>query len=102
MANIIRGTTPTIVYKFKTVNVQNIVTAFFTIKQLGILKIKKSLNDANVDNDSLSWRLSQKETLSLATGNVSIMLNWVTSDGTRGSSKRDKIVIEENHIEEAI
>ena len=101
MASIIRGTTPTLIYKFKIVDVSEITKAYLTIKQGSIL-IEKSLNDAVSGTDTLSWTLTQEETLSIGTRQASIMLNWVTSDGTRGASGKSVLYIEDNHIEEVI
>lgn len=101
MASIIRGTTPTLIYKFKIVDVSEIIKAYLTIKQGSIL-IEKSLNDAVPGTDTLSWTLTQEETLSIGTRQASIMLNWVTSDGTRGASGKSVLYIEDNHIEEVI
>ena len=101
MASIIRGTTPTLIYKFKIVDVAEIIKAYLTIKQGSIL-IEKSLNDAVPGTDTLSWTLTQEETLSIGTRQASIMLNWVTSDGTRGASGKSVLYIEDNHIEEVI
>lgn len=101
MASIIRGTTPTLIYKFKIVDVSEITKAYLTIKQGSIL-IEKSLNDAVPGTDTLSWTLTQEETLSIGTRQASIMLNWVTADGTRGASGKSVLYIEDNHIEEVI
>ena len=102
MASIIRGTTPTLIYKFKIVRVSEIATAILTIKQADRVVIEKTLNSAVTGADSLSWTFTQQETLSLEIGSVSAMLNWVTSDGTRGASKRTMVAIELNDIEEVI
>ena len=102
MASIIRGTTPTLIYKFKIVRVSEIATAILTIKQADRVVIEKTLNSAVTGADSLSWTFTQQETLSLEIGSVSAMLNWVTADGTRGASKRTMVAIELNDIEEVI
>lgn len=102
MANIIKGTTPTIQYTFKTVDVSIITVAILTIKQGGTVVIEKTLEAAVVGESKISWRLTQEETLALLVGTVTMMLNWVTSDGTRGASAKDMVVIEGNHIEEVI
>lgn len=102
MANIIKGTTPTIQYTFKTVDVSFITTAILTIKQGGVLAVEKTLEAAIIGESTISWRLTQEETLALLVGTVTMMINWVTSDGTRGASKKDMVVIEGNDIEEVI
>lgn len=100
MATIVRGTTPTITYTFDNVEVANITTALLTFKQDGSIVLQKALSDATVGEDSLSWTLTQAETLEL--GETEMMLNWVTTDGTRGVSRRTPIKFASNHIEEVI
>lgn len=102
MAAIIRGTTPTIEYTFKTVNVDNIVTAYLTIMQRGVVIIEKDLSQADIGEKSLSYSLSQEETLSLAIGKASMMHNFVLGDGTRGASDEVEVDIERNHKNEVI
>lgn len=58
MTTIVIGTTPTITYTFKVVPVSSIVTAILTIKQRTGIVIKKTLADATVGENSLSWDLS--------------------------------------------
>lgn len=101
MANIIRATTPTIKYTFSVVDPANITAAYMTIKKAGELVIEKALADASVDTDSLSWTLTQAETLSVA-GNAEVMLNWLTGDGTRGASAPTNVTFTPNHISEVI
>ena len=102
MANIIRATTPTIKYRFRIVKVTDITTAYLTIKQNGNTIIEKTLADADVGEDSLSWTFTQSETLQMATGKITAMLNWKTVDGTRGASHKSTVAIECNFKEEVI
>ena len=102
MTKIIIGTTPTITYTFKVVPVDSIVTAVLTIKERGVDIIEKDLSDATVGQDTLSWTLTQEETLSIGVKSASIMLNWLTADGTRGASREEVINGVNNHIREVI
>lgn len=102
MATIIIGTTPTITYRFKLVSVSDIVVAILTIKERGTTLIEKDLSDATVGEDTLSWTLSQEETLSIGVKSASIMLNWLTADGTRGASREEVVHGVNNHIREVI
>lgn len=102
MQKIIIGTTPTITYKFKIVDVSDIAVAILTIKERGTTVIEKTLADATVGPDSLSWTLTQEETLSLGVKTGSMMLNWKTNDGTRGASEEVLIAGSPNHIREVI
>lgn len=96
MDNIIRGTTPTIKYTFKTVDPSTITAAYLTITN-GATKLEKELDTATVDaqNKTISWKLSQTETLSLG-DKVTSMLNWKLPDGTRGASHKANLFIECN------
>ena len=102
MTKIIIGTTPTITYKFKVVDVSEITVAILTIKERGVNIIELNLSDATVGEDSLSWTLTQEETLLIGTRTATMMLNWKPEDGTRGASEEVFITGANNHIREVI
>lgn len=102
MTKIIIGTTPTITYKFKVVDVSEITVAILTIKERGVNIIELNLSDATVGEDSLSWTLTQEETLLIGARTATMMLNWKTEDGTRGASEEVFITGANNHIREVI
>ena len=102
MTKIIIGTTPTITYKFKVVDVSEITVAILTIKERGINIIELNLSDATIGEDSLSWTLTQEETLQLGAKTATMMLNWKTEDGTRGASEQVFVTGGDNHIREVI
>lgn len=102
MANIIRATTPTIKYTFKTVDVENITTAYMTIMMGDTVLIEKDLVEATVGEDMIAWTLTQQETLSMTSSKITIMLNWKLADGTRGASARTTLFVEDNDKEEVI
>ena len=102
MTKIIIGTTPTITYKFKIVNVSEITVAILTIKERGVNIIELNLSDATVGEDSLSWTLTQEETLLIGARTATMMLNWKTEDGTRGASEQVFVTGGDNHIREVI
>lgn len=102
MAKVILGTTPTFKYRFSIVDVSNITTAIMTVKQDGAVVIEKTLSDATADEEALYWTLTQAETLSLKVGFASAMVNWKTSDGTRGASLEEQLNIINNHKKEVI
>ena len=102
MAKIIRGTTPTITYNFNTIRVANITSAYLTIKQSGRTVLEKTLSDAIIGDKSLSWTLTQAETLAFTEKDVSIMVNWLLNEGTRGATKKTSIGIEPNYKEVVI
>lgn len=102
MTQIVIGTTPTITYKFKIVSPADFRTAILTIKCNGQLILEKTLADAVVGEDSLSWTLSQEETLNIGTRSCKMMLNWVTQSGKRGASEETEIMGVSNHVREVI
>lgn len=103
MADIIIGTTPTITYTFKIVKPAEIRIALLTIiSSSKTILIEKTLDNATIGENSLSWTLTQEETLSLGTKGAKMMLNWVTADGKRGASVETVIKGTANHIAEVI
>ena len=104
MIRIIIGTTPTIHYDFHIVDPADFTAAFLTVKDsAGTEAMRKSLSDAVIGEGSIEWKLSQAETLGLTPGErYSMMLNWLTTDGTRGASYLDLLVCDDNHIREVI
>lgn len=101
MANIIKGTTPTIIYKFSQVDVADITAAYITIKTGNNSVLEKDLTVAIISEDSLAWRFTQEETLTFGT-EISVMINWLLTDGTRGASNKSKIIISSNYKEAVI
>lgn len=102
MNRIIIGTTPTITYTFKVVPVSSIVTAVLTIKQRTGIVLEKTLADATVGTNTLSWTLTQEETFSLGMSAGTIMLNWLTADGVAGASEMEIVKGADNHRREVM
>ena len=100
MAVIVKGTTPTITYTFSTVRINEVTQAVLTLKHRTGM-ITKTLSDATIGENSLTWTLTQEDTLSLQ-NEVSMMLNFVCTDGTRGASDKTSIAVKTNHINEVI
>lgn len=86
MATIIRGTTPTITFTFSDISVLTIEAAYMTLKQCGDIVVEKTLSDATQGENSLSWKLTQEDTLKLSSQTGIIVCDWLLSDGTRGRS----------------
>lgn len=85
---IIRGTTPTFVFTFKTVSPSNLVSAFLVIKQSGKVRISKDITEATIEENSIEWAITQEESLQLSIGRpAEIHCDWTTGDGTRGHSE---------------
>lgn len=102
MAQIIRGTTPTIQFTFNNVPVANISEAVLTVKQSCTVIIEKDITEATAGTKTLSWTLTQEESLSLANGVCKVQCNWLLADGTRGASKIYNVEITPNQIHEVI
>lgn len=103
MTEITIGTTPSIRYDFKVMDPADFVQAILTIKDGNEEKIRKTLEDAQIGDGYIEFRLSQEETLSLgAGGRYEMMLNYKTTDGTRGASHTEMIICADNHISEVI
>ena len=102
MTQIIIGTTPTITYTFKTVSPADLTKAILTIKCAGQVTLEKTLADATVGEDTLSWTLTQQETLNIGTRSGKMMLNWLTHSGKRGASEETTIAGIQNHVKEVI
>lgn len=104
MVRIIIGTTPSIHYNFNVVDPEDFTVAYLTIKDAeGTEVLRKALADAEVDSTSIEWKLAQTETLALEVGKkYSMMINYLTNDGTRGASRTELLVCDDNHILEVI
>ena len=102
MSNVIRATTPTIRYVFKTVSVADIAKAYLTITKNDVVVIEKELSEAAVGEDFIAWTLTQNETLSVPAGLVTSECNWLTTGGTRGSSGKATLTFERNSKEVVI
>ena len=102
MAQIIRGTTPTIVYGFNDVTVADITAAYLTFERKGVVLLKLELTDATVGQTTIAWTLTQQQTLDITAGTTTVMCNWKLNDGTRGASPETDIIFIDNHIPEVI
>ena len=102
METIIRYTTPTITYRFKVVRPEDISVAYLTIKQGEQTLIEKDLSSATIGTDTLSWTLTQTETMLMGTSAVQVMLNWKTAFGLRGASRKTQILMDTNYKDEVI
>lgn len=100
MHTIVVGTTPTIQFKFKTIVPSDLAQARLTVKRNNndMVIVTKTLADATVSKDAIAWTLSQAETLLIGVGQRDIMLNWLTANGTRGTSAETRVNFIPNHI----
>ena len=100
--SIIRGTTPTIKFTFKQIEVQDIEVAYLTIKMDNSVLIERDITSATIGDRYISWTLTQEESLSMTDGKIICQLNWKLANGTRGASDKMTILIESNEKEEVI
>ena len=106
---IIRGTTPTLQYTFKDIEVTDISEAYLVLKQPGDISIEKTLSDGVIvpaeENAQgyLSFTLTQEDTLSLSKDREAVaVLDWKLQDGTRGRSVKAYFKIGEPGKDEVI
>ena len=84
---IIRGTTPTIKFCFKDIDVADITTAYITVKQMKKTIIEKDISSASKEDNHLVWTLSQEETLSLEPKTSAVVVcDWKLNTSLRGLS----------------
>ena len=102
MISITIGTTPTITYTFSLVSPADFVSAILTIKHNNRVCLRKELEDATVGESSVSWTLTQEETLLIGIGQAKMMCNWLTNAGVRGASPETVVTGVTNHIAEVI
>lgn len=101
MIEIVKGTTPTLQFTFNSISPSSITTAILTIKCRNTIVLRKELSEATVTSASISWSLTQAETLGI-NGLTEIVANWLTSGGVRGVSKFVEARFISNPIEEVI
>lgn len=102
MTDVVIGTTPTFIFKFSKIQPSDIVKAVMTIKQSGNIIIERDLTTATVSEDSVSWTLTQEETLAAEIGTAEILLNWLDDNDTRGVSVKETLKFVRNHINEVM
>ena len=77
MAFIARGTTPTIIYKFKEVDPADIVESYLVVKQFDKPVLEKDFSRAVVGEDTLEYTFTQTETLTLKQGHKALIVcDW--------------------------
>lgn len=98
-AYIVRGTTPTLIIKFRIVDLSQLEKAVLVIKQKDTAKI--TITDINrmtvdADNKCILIKLTQSETLELDKNQLAVIsYDWLLNDGTRGRSNEVACRIED-------
>lgn len=100
---IIRGTTPTMIFTFDTISVDDITVAYLLIKQSNNTVIEKTLENSTIFEGKLMFTFTQAETLSLAAGTpASVVLDWKTTAGIRGRSNIYRFDVKQAGVDEVI
>ena len=102
MKEITVGTTPTIIWNFPNINPLEIEIAVMTIERAGQIIFEKDMISAIIGEKSLSWKLSQAETLGIGVGFAELALNWMDIHGTRGTGKPLRVSFVRNPISEVM
>ena len=103
MDALVRGTTPTIIFRFDEISTATIAVAILSVKQNGVAKITKDLSTATQQQKSLSWQLSQADTLGLsALYPAEIICDWRLQSGVRGMSVPTTVNVENSGKGEVI
>lgn len=76
-----RGTTPTVAFSFHVVDPHDIAVAYLTISQRDKILIEREIDTATVGNNTLSWDLTQLETLKLEKGKAVIECRYRAVSG---------------------
>lgn len=84
---IIRGTTPTLIFKFSEIAPSDISACYLLIKQCGHTVVQKELTDSEITSRGLEFTLTQADTLALSgREKAQVVLDWKTTGGVRGRS----------------
>ena len=106
MANqIVRGTTPSFIYKCNTIDVSDISEAYLTLMQWNEVKVEKDQTSATIDTteNTLTWTLTQAETLALVTTkSVTVHCKWKLQDGTVGEAVQLQVGVVQTGKDEVI
>lgn len=92
--HIVKGTTPTIKFVLRHVDPADIAAAYLDITD-ATQTLSKDFTAMETGTDFIAWTLSQTETLALQ-GDTVLQMNFLTASGTRGASRRCKVILEEN------
>lgn len=92
---IIKGTTPTIEYKFSEIDPVEITSAALTLKQYNRKVIERDLSTAVLGEASLLWTLTQKETLRLKEDvSGEVYLDYLVGGVVRGAGATQEFTVE--------
>lgn len=76
-----RGTTPTITYNVD-IDLTSALELYVTLVQDGTTVVEKSIDDVTITSKSVSFTLTQEETLNLNQGKILMQIRVKMPDGT--------------------
>ena len=85
MVEIVRGTTPTLVFTFPAGTLLGVQDIVLSISQVTRRQTKSGLREA-IDGNTLTVTLTQQDTLFFAEGVAEMQLNWIYTNGHRAAS----------------
>lgn len=100
--SLIRGTTPSITFTFDDIDASLISVAYLIMRQAGSKVIEKDITSATIDENTLTWSLTQEESLLLSLTPVEILCDWKLSSGVRGRSEIISCMVEDSGKNEVI
>lgn len=99
---IVKGTTPTFQYTFNAIDPTELTEAYFVIRQGRENIIQMPLSEAEIDGTTVSFTISQEDSLKLIPGlKATILLDWAIGS-QRGQGKRREAYIGEEGVDEVI
>lgn len=94
MAKLVRLTTPTFIFATTdNVDFRLVDDLHVTFSSYGVIIDKYGEDVSIVESNRVSVYLRQEDTYKFHVGKCEVMLNWVYSDGSRGSSDPDHPII---------
>ena len=98
-----RGTTPTLTFELDD-NELDLSTAnnvYVTIKN-GLNVTTKTGQDLTIDENQVSVKLTQAETLAFTNKKIRIQINWTYNDGSRWSSEIVEMLVSEQLLDRVV
>lgn len=85
---IARWTTPSILYKPSQVGVSDIEDIFVALKQRGVTRLVKGIENASVTEDGFLWGFTQEETgLLHKNAQIEVQIDYKTATGQRYTTR---------------
>lgn len=92
---MVRATTPTYVLTFTDIDLMEAEAVYVTIRQ-GAKSVTKTGTDLEVGADTITFMLTQEDTLTLEAGSAELQVNLLYPGGVRASSNIVGISVSRN------